>query len=296
MARLATVVVVVVAVIGPITLGQNPDTLVATPVEATGQGRVVQRGDTLMTLSREWLSRYAVEGVSVTLSQVMIGIYRANPQAFGRDMNDLLIGSPLVLPALASVQQIPRGEALQEVRTALGIWVSPVATEAPMAVAPPAPAAEPGTMPVMPPVMPIEERLSRLEAELKSNQRRLDALVQQDQSRAGLFSQWWWVLLGVPVVVAAATYGRKGPKSNRPVKAAPLVAVRLPAPNSQAIDDLEGDPPLLQEARSLIDLARAYVEMGDTSAARQELTRALELGDEAEREEVRRLLDTLPSA
>jgi FimV-like protein len=60
--------------------------------------------------------------------------------------------------------------------------------------------------------------------------------------------------------------------------------------------DLEGDPPPLNDATSMIDLARAYIEMGDYTAALSELQSALKVGDEAQRIEALRLLDSLPKS
>ncbi len=60
--------------------------------------------------------------------------------------------------------------------------------------------------------------------------------------------------------------------------------------------DLEGDPPPLNEAGSMIDLARAYIEMGDYRSALLELQAALKMGDEAQRTEALRLLDSLPKS
>ena len=60
--------------------------------------------------------------------------------------------------------------------------------------------------------------------------------------------------------------------------------------------DLEGDPPPLNEASSMIDLARAYIEMGDYRSALLELQAALKIGDEAQRTEALRLLDSLPKS
>ena len=61
-------------------------------------------------------------------------------------------------------------------------------------------------------------------------------------------------------------------------------------------EDLEGDPPPIEEAGSMIDLARAYIEMGDHNAAMTELQLALKNGNEAQRAEALRLLDSLPKS
>jgi pilus assembly protein FimV len=58
-------------------------------------------------------------------------------------------------------------------------------------------------------------------------------------------------------------------------------------------EDLEGDPPPLDETGSRLDLARAYIEMGDPAAARGELEVVLRDGDPQQRLQAQRLLETL---
>lgn len=65
-----------------------------------------------------------------------------------------------------------------------------------------------------------------------------------------------------------------------------------------APEDLSGD---LHDARTMtevgtkLDLARAYVDMGDPSGARGILEEVLDEGDEAQRQQAQQLLDSLPS-
>lgn len=85
----------------------------------------------------------------------------------------------------------------------------------------------------------------------------------------------------------------------KPNRVEPLVAK---APAVAAADDpalasdLEGDPPPIDEAGSKIDLARAFIEMGHHDAAILELQAALRIGDETQRAEAIRLLDSLPKS
>ncbi|MBT8087741.1 MAG: hypothetical protein KJO46_06870 [Gammaproteobacteria bacterium] len=64
-----------------------------------------------------------------------------------------------------------------------------------------------------------------------------------------------------------------------------------------APDDMDND---LQDARTMtevgtkLDLARAYVDMGDPSGARSILEEVLEEGDDSQRQQAQQLLDTLP--
>jgi pilus assembly protein FimV len=63
-------------------------------------------------------------------------------------------------------------------------------------------------------------------------------------------------------------------------------------------DDMRGD---LQEARTMtevgtkLDLARAYVDMGDPAGARGILDEVLDEGDAAQKQQAQKLLDSLPS-
>jgi len=67
---------------------------------------------------------------------------------------------------------------------------------------------------------------------------------------------------------------------------------------SLAPEDLSGD---LHEARTMtevgtkLDLARAYVDMGDPSGARSILEEVLDEGDEGQKQQAQQLLDSLPS-
>ena len=64
------------------------------------------------------------------------------------------------------------------------------------------------------------------------------------------------------------------------------------------LDDMGDD---LNEARTMtevgtkLDLARAYVDMGDPSGARSILEEVLEEGDDEQRQQAQELLDALPS-
>ena len=65
-----------------------------------------------------------------------------------------------------------------------------------------------------------------------------------------------------------------------------------------APDDMSDD---LNEARTMtevgtkLDLARAYVDMGDPAGARSILEEVLDEGDEGQRQQAQQLLDSLPS-
>jgi len=55
------------------------------------------------------------------------------------------------------------------------------------------------------------------------------------------------------------------------------------------------DARTMTEVGTKLDLARAYVDMGDPSGARSILEEVLDEGDEAQRQQAQQLLDSLPS-
>jgi pilus assembly protein FimV len=93
------------------------------------------------------------------------------------------------------------------------------------------------------------------------------------------------------------------PLMDAPLRAAPERSAPVAMPSISAAtaaspidEDLEGDPPPVDEAGSKINLARAFIEMGQHDAAILELQAALRLGDETQRAEAIRLLDSLPKS
>jgi pilus assembly protein FimV len=97
---------------------------------------------------------------------------------------------------------------------------------------------------------------------------------------------------GAAAAAAAASMGAATMAAAEPAFATPETRVTPPP----LPDDLEGDPPPIDEAGSMIDLARAYIEMGNFDSAMMELQTALRTGDETQRAEALRLLDSLPKS
>jgi len=106
--------------------------------------RTVRRSETLMSISREWSAR-----TGATLAQTMLGIYRANPEAFGNGMGDMKVGSTLKLPDAGTLRGVSNAEANREVGRQLGIWGQSAPAAAP-AAAPVAPAAKQPAAPAAP--------------------------------------------------------------------------------------------------------------------------------------------------
>ncbi|GAB7563117.1 motility hub landmark protein FimV [Methylobacillus methanolivorans] len=75
------------------------------------------RGDTLSAIARE----HQVQGVS--LDQMLVGLYRANEDAFaGKNMNRLKVGQILRVPSASELQQIAPAEATREVKVQTSDW------------------------------------------------------------------------------------------------------------------------------------------------------------------------------
>ena len=95
--------------------------------------RLVRRNETLMSISREWSAT-----TGVTLPQAMLGIFRANPSAFGPGgMSEMIVGSVLTLPDAAALNAVSPAAASSEVSRTLGIWRTGGAAAA--RLSPPAP-------------------------------------------------------------------------------------------------------------------------------------------------------------
>ncbi|WP_334106261.1 FimV/HubP family polar landmark protein [Methylobacillus sp.] len=87
--------------------------------EASGaeETYMTARGDTLGVIARE----HQVQGVS--LDQMLVGLYRANEDAFvGKNMNRLKTGQILRVPNASELQQVTPAEATREVKVQTADW------------------------------------------------------------------------------------------------------------------------------------------------------------------------------
>ncbi|MEJ2795142.1 FimV/HubP family polar landmark protein [Iodobacter sp. LRB] len=97
--------------------GKKTSSAASQAEKATGdQQYKVQGGDTLSSVARQT----AAEGV--TLEQMLVGLYRQNPDAFDGNMNRLRRGKILNIPAKENLQAVPAKEAGQEVRLQSKDW------------------------------------------------------------------------------------------------------------------------------------------------------------------------------
>ena len=91
----------------------------AAATEANGQDYTTQRGDTLNKIAREMKP----EGVS--LEQMLVGLYQANPKAFdAKNMNRLKVGQILKSPSQEALNAISRKEAIHEIKIHSSNWNS----------------------------------------------------------------------------------------------------------------------------------------------------------------------------
>jgi pilus assembly protein FimV len=323
----------------------------------------VRRGDSLYNIARRLSGRSAA-----STSQLMVGIYRANPEAFGASMNDLRSGAVLRVPDLAELSALPPSMVAAEVNRAVSVWRNRGGTATR--------AADPGgrLRLVAPTEVAVgtggegrtrlasvdgaeipsgggagtsaaadetpEQRLARVEQELLEKDRLLrltNAQLAELQAAAAaapggaqsgivdtlraLFGKAWWswallllavfALLGVLMALrrrAAAAEAElqawaAAPRRDAPHAAAVSAIAGTAMDPETAVDPLvapveappeeEDDLPAIEEAGSKIDLARAFIEMGERAAARAELEDVLRIGTVAQRQEAQRLLDSL---
>ena len=314
----------------------------------------VRRGDTLNRIAERVAQRSGV-----TRAQALVGLYQANPEAFGASMHDLRAGAVLRIPDAAELEALPPLLVAREIDRAVKDWRQRSGSATRVAdpggrlrlVAPSEVSVGTGGGAIVPTGSgegstaagrgeeTVEQRLARIEAELIEKQRMLEVTSSQLaelQARAaeapqaaevgtldalrGLLGKAWWMWFlaaGVAAVAASLFVGARRRAEAAESELDAFMRVRAasvptsiaegaewstpaPAPVSTSIgqstdplEDLEGDPPMPDESGNKLDLARAFIEMGDSAAARIELEQVLVRGDEAQREDARRLLDAL---
>lgn len=116
------------------------------PTTSSSDYGPIQRGETLTEIALK------VRPQGVTLNQMMIAIYRANPRVFINNINLMKAGYVLRIPSAEDVQQqVAVAEANSEVRTQIAAWRSNRATTAtPETAAGSAPAEKPALTLVAP--------------------------------------------------------------------------------------------------------------------------------------------------
>ncbi len=85
--------------------------------DATGQEYVTQRGDTLAEVAR------GMKPEGVSLEQMLVGLYEANPDAFqGKNMNRLKVGQIIRQPSADALSAISRNDAAKEIKVQTANW------------------------------------------------------------------------------------------------------------------------------------------------------------------------------
>jgi pilus assembly protein FimV len=112
----------------------------------------VQRAETLWRIAE----RFRPEGVS--MNQIMVAVFQANPQAFADNMNLLQVGATLRIPDAADLRAVNSGTATAEVQRQSDEWLGRP-QQAPRLVLVPATEAEETPAPVS--VQPADETQAR---------------------------------------------------------------------------------------------------------------------------------------
>jgi pilus assembly protein FimV len=78
---------------------------------ANSEAYLIKRGDTLGAIARKWRHD------GVTIPQMLIGLYKLNPEVFIRDnINLIRAGATLLIPGRQDVLAIRNADAVREVR------------------------------------------------------------------------------------------------------------------------------------------------------------------------------------
>ncbi|HEY1310732.1 MAG TPA: FimV/HubP family polar landmark protein, partial [Pseudolabrys sp.] len=89
----------------------------ATLAPITGNTYQVSQGDTLTKIARSLQA-----GSSANLDQTMMALYRANPDAFGGNINILHRGAVLRVPGADQIAALNQSEAISEVHRQMNAW------------------------------------------------------------------------------------------------------------------------------------------------------------------------------
>ncbi len=112
-------------------------------------------------------------------------------------------------------------------------------------------------------------------------------------TRAILTSTWTWIAGGAALVLLTAfLFMRRGFRKATDFEL-DLRDLQAEPDDSGGDDERPSDPQKLDDIGSRLDLARAYIDMGNADQAREVLAEVLEAGDSDQREEAQTLLDAL---
>lgn len=106
-----------VPVAAPAEAGSAPSTIPPAVSDGGPMTHTVAQNETLWRIAE----RYRADE-DVGINQMMMAIYRANPQAFAGNINRLNAGAVLRMPDQAAIEDIGRGEAAAEVQRQTRVW------------------------------------------------------------------------------------------------------------------------------------------------------------------------------
>jgi pilus assembly protein FimV len=107
---------------GDLGLGTPSDAATGSFGGMTGNTYQVAQGDTLSKIARSLRSDSPVPPTPANIDQTMIAVYRANPDAFGGNINILRRGSVLRVPGADAIAALNQNEAMNEVRRQMSAW------------------------------------------------------------------------------------------------------------------------------------------------------------------------------
>ena len=301
----------------------------------------VPRGDTLWAIA----SRYRFDDVS--LLQVLLAIYEANPQAFAGNMNHLYAGAILRIPERAEIRAISADNARAQFIGQTEDWRQRTQQQARLRLVPPT--TEPQTQAADSTdsegadVGELLDEVATLRSELDESRRLLEIRDQelrdlQEQISAGsqradepdsvqpfadesesatdavvdaapaqpdddsaalsmtraiLVRPLTWIAGGsVLVLLTAFLLLRRGFRNAADYELG-LDELDADLDDSDTDDESASDRQRLDDIGTRLDLARAYIDMGNTDRARTVLAAILEDGDSEQHEEAQTLLDAL---
>ena len=102
----------------PSPVAAAPDDSGATSGTLSGNSYHVGKGDTLTKIARSLHSG----GSQADIDQTMIAVYRANPDAFGGNINILKQGAVLRIPGADDITALNQSEAMSEVHRQMSAW------------------------------------------------------------------------------------------------------------------------------------------------------------------------------
>ncbi len=214
-----------------------------TPAVTDGSNYTVRNNDTLWQIASS-LKPSAASGIN----RMMMALYRANPEAFGGNINQLRAGAILRLPADAEFEGIDAGEANAEVRRQYADWRASrglvaegtAPSDARLRLVTPAEGGEGATTSAAAAgteTQQLRDRVRQLETQLDESRRMIDV---KDREFAALQRQLGQQPAEAPAPEPAAEPAPAEPEAAAP---APAEATEVPAEEPAPAAEPEAVPP-----------------------------------------------------